>query len=138
MEQYTFANSFPGAIEGASFLQYNESIRLSEQALIDCSSSNSGWLGGSRVQAFKRVRDNHGIPTDKSYGNYRAQEGICELKGVVREAQNITWVQVPSGNIKAMKWALFNHGPVAVAVAVDADPASFYFYSKGVYFEPKW
>lgn len=45
------------------------------------------------------------------------------------------YVNVTSGNITALKAAIYKNGPVAVSI--DASRRSFSFYSNGVYYEPK-
>lgn len=45
------------------------------------------------------------------------------------------YVNVTSGNITAVKAAIYKHGPVAVSI--DASHKTFSFYSNGIYYEPK-
>lgn len=45
------------------------------------------------------------------------------------------YVNVTSGNITALKAAIYKHGPVAVSI--DASHKTFSFYSNGIYYEPK-
>lgn len=133
--------SSTGAIEGALFLHNGgKLIHLSQQALIDCSWNfdNYGCDGGENFRAYEWVRSNGGIPTEESYGNYKAQDGFCHVKdsNVTLVAPITGWVNVTRGNVNAMKVALFKHGPINVAI--DASQRTFGFYSHGVYYEPKW
>ena len=41
----------------------------------------------------------------------------------------------PSGDTQSLITAIFEHGPISVAI--DASHRSFSFYSNGVYFEPE-
>lgn len=130
-----------GAIEGALFLHNakKELIRLSEQALIDCSwgYENDGCDGGWDFQAFEWVKKNRGIPTEESYGSYKAQEGLCHVKhsDVVLKAPITGWVNVTSGDSNAMKFALLKHGPISAAIHA---PDSLLYYSNGVFSYSKW
>lgn len=45
------------------------------------------------------------------------------------------YVNITSGNITAVKAAIYKHGPVAVSI--DASHKTFSFYSNGIYYEPK-
>lgn len=129
-----------GTIEGALFLQNGgKLIRLSEQALIDCSwgYGNDGCNGGQEFRAYEWIQSNGGIPTDESYGSNKGQDGFCHAKNsnVTLVAPITGWVNV-TNDVNALKIALLKHGPVNVAI--DASQKSFHFYSNGIYFEPKW
>ena len=49
--------------------------------------------------------------------------------------QITNWHNTPQGNVQALVEAIYNNGPISVAI--DASHLSFAFYSHGVYFEPK-
>lgn len=76
-----------------------------------------------------------GIATDEDYGHYLGQDGKCHDKDVKKSVKLSGFVNVTSGDPEALKLALFNHGPVTVAI--DASHKSLSFYANGVYFEPK-
>lgn len=136
-----WAFSAAGSIEGALFLHNNgELIHLSEQALIDCSwgENNFGCNGGENYQAYEWILNNGGIPTDASYGEYKAQDSVCRAhdKNIAHVAEINGWVNVSRGNSNALKVALLKNGPNSVSI--DASPRSFSFYTNGIYYEPKW
>jgi len=124
-----------GTIEGRIFLTSGKRVRLSQQSLVDCSwgMGNDGCDGGEDFRAYKHIQA-HGIPLERDYGRYLGINGVCK--------QNFTekyflrdWVNIPSGDLEALKAALFEEGPISVGI--DASHPSFAFYNQGVYYEPK-
>lgn len=126
-----------GTIEGAYFVRYNRLIRLSQQALIDCSwgFGNNGCDGGEDFRSYQWMMKHGGLPTEDSYGPYEGQDGYCHVDNVTLTARISGYVNVTSGDAEALKIALFKHGPITVAI--DASHESFAFYSNGIYYEPK-
>lgn len=49
--------------------------------------------------------------------------------------QITNWYNTPEGDVQALVDAIYQHGPISVAI--DASHLSFGFYSHGVYFEPQ-
>lgn len=45
------------------------------------------------------------------------------------------FVSIPTGNVSALVMAIYENGPISVAI--DASHRSFSFYANGVYYEPK-
>lgn len=62
------------------------------------------------------------------------QNGFCHVNPLELIAPIQSYTNVTSGDVEALKMALFKHGPVAVSI--DAAHRSFVFYSHGVYYEP--
>ncbi|KAJ7304258.1 hypothetical protein JRQ81_011798 [Phrynocephalus forsythii] len=131
---WSFATT--GTLEGALFLKTGVLTSLSQQALIDCSwgFGNHACDGGEEWYAYEWIIKHGGIPSTDSYGPYMGQNGFCHYNQSQLMAALSGYVTVPSGNITALKAALYKHGPVTVNI--DASHKSFAFYASGIYFEP--
>jgi C1A family cysteine protease len=126
-----------GAVEGAHFLKTGELIRLSQQALIDCSwgYGNNGCDGGEDFRSYQYIQEHGGIPSADEYGPYLGIDGYCHSQNVTKAAKITGYVNVTSGDANALKLAIVKHGPISVAI--DASHKSLSFYANGVYYEPK-
>jgi len=102
-------------------------ISLSEQELIDCSTSDAGCNGGNPIFAFRdMIKHKMGLEAEDEYP-YAADNGIC-LANKTREQVFITdWTYV-SNNEDQIAAALVKYGPLAISV----NSTILQFYRKGV------
>nr|CAD7196992.1 unnamed protein product [Timema douglasi] len=124
-----------GAIEGAYFLKTGQLLRLSTQALIDCSwgYGNNGCDGGEDYRAYQWIIKHGGLPLEDEYGGYLGQDGYCHVNSVNLTAPIKGFVNVTSGDNNALKVAVAKTGPISVSI--DASHKTFSFYSNGMYYE---
>jgi len=127
--------STTGSTEGCHKIKGGTLTPLSEQNLMDCSTSygNEGCEGGLMTQAMRYIIHNHGIDTEASYP-YTAEDGTsCGYKAADSGATLTAYSNVASGNEDDLQASVYK-GPTSVAI--DASHSSFQFYSSGVYYEP--
>lgn len=124
-----------GTIEGTFFLKNDYLIRLSQQELMDCSwgEGNNACDGGEEFRAYQWIMKNGGLTTEDQYGQYLAQDGYCKEDQVEPIVKLQGYVNVTSGDLQALTFALAHQGPVSVGI--DASHKSLSFYSHGVYYE---
>jgi len=124
--------STTGSTEGCHSIKTGKLVSLSEQNLMDCSTSygNQGCDGGLMSLAFEYIINNKGIDTEQSYP-YTAEDGTsCNYTTANIGATLVSYVNVTSGDEDDLLSEAVN-GPVSVAI--DASQDSFQFYSSGVY-----
>jgi len=128
--------STTGSLEGQVFKKTGTLPDLSEQNLVDCSKSygNQGCHGGWMDWAFKYIRDNKGIDSEKGYPYYARELGYCYYNAQYNTATDSGFVDIPSGDENALKQAVATIGPISVAI--DATRPSFSSYRTGVYYDP--
>lgn len=130
-----WAFSSTGALEGHYAKKINKAVDLSEQNLVDCSRSygNMGCNGGLMPNAFRYIRDNHGVDTEASYP-YEGVDDKCRFKNKTVGANDKGYIEIPSGDERKLIQAIYTKGPISVAI--DASQESFHLYKSGVYNEP--
>ena len=129
-----WAFSTTGALEGQHFRKTGKLVSLSEQNLIDCDSKNDGCDGGDQELAFKYIRDNGGIDTEKSYPYEEKQGKKCRYSTNSTGTNCTGYIKVKQYNEDALVNATASVGPISVSI--DASRNSFTQYSSGVYYEP--
>jgi len=124
-----WAFSTTGSVEGAVAVKTGRLTSLSEQQLVDCSSSfgNMGCNGGLMDYAFKYIISNSGICSEASYP-YKGVDGSCQTCSPVSKIAS--YVDVPQNSEDALKAAVAQQ---PVSVAIEADQSGFQFYSGGVF-----
>lgn len=127
-----WAFSATGNIEGQWFLKKGQLVSLSEQNLVDCSHNggNQGCNGGLQPPAYEYVQNAGGIDTEASYP-YTGRDGSCKFQASNVGAKVSGYTMVTAKDENALKDAVANNGPVAVAI--NAASFSFQMYSSGVY-----
>jgi C1A family cysteine protease len=122
-----WAFSTVASLEAHHALKKGSILSLSEQQLVDCSTSygNQGCNGGMYEAAFQYVRDN-GITTEGEYP-YVGYDQSCSYQKDGKVKVN-SYAEV-SADANQMKAALMK-GPVSVAV--EADTQVFQSYSGGI------
>jgi len=130
-----WAFSSTGALEGAWFLKKKSLVNLSEQQLVDCSTTqgNQGCNGGLMDYAFQYVIDNKGLTTDKAYPYTATGPNNCVAKGLPVAATASAFKDVPVNSQTALMTAVVQQ---PVAVAIEADQDSFQLYASGVLTKP--
>jgi KDEL-tailed cysteine endopeptidase len=122
--------STTGSVEGAHFLKTGQLVSLSEQQLVDCSGAegNQGCNGGLMDQAFQYIIDNKGLCTEAAYP-YQGVDGNCASTTCTVAATITSFSDVPGSNEVALETAIAQQ---PVSIAIEADQASFQFYTSGV------
>jgi len=123
--------STTGSTEGIHALKTGNLVSLSEQNLMDCSTSygNQGCNGGLMDDAFKYIVANNGIDTEASYP-YEGVQGTCAFSAANVGATITSYQDVSSGSESDLATAALQQ---TVSVAIDASHTSFQLYISGIY-----
>jgi cathepsin L len=129
--------SATGSMEGAHAISTGKLVSLSEQNLVDCSTSqgNEGCGGGWPEWAISYVIENKGIDTEVSYpytatGPNTCQYNAANIGATMSGCHDI----MPRKSEPALQSAIRTVGPISVAI--DASHSSFQLYQSGIYYEP--
>ncbi len=104
-------------------------LDLSEQVLTSC--ANVGTCSGGLIDAASDfIRDN-GLPQESCYP-YIASDGICSnaCSNWLTDSYKITDWYLVDPTVNAIKYAVYNLGPVVTLMAAHTD---FFYYSSGIY-----
>lgn len=120
--------STTGAVEGLHQIKTGELVSLSEQDLVDCSSSygNQGCNGGLMDDGFQYIIDN-GLCTESEY-SYKGKDGNCKP---CKRKKYITGCSDVKPDSEDDLMHAVSRQPVSIAI--EADKLSFQFYRSGVY-----
>lgn len=123
--------SATGSLEGQHAKLTGNLVSLSEQQLVDCSTSfgNHGCQGGLMDNAFRYLRTVKD-DTEASYP-YKAENGKCKYNPATAVVGDTGYTDIPKKDEDALQEAVANVGPISVAM--DASHLSFQMYHSGVY-----
>lgn len=122
-----WAFSTTGTVEGQHAKVKNNLVSLSEQNLVDCSSSNHGCEGGWPSLAMGYIKQN-GVDTEDFYGYVGIDEQCNYNISHVGSFVNNT-VLIPR-NMSDLYHAIGTVGPISIAIDAEDD---FQFYKDGIY-----
>lgn len=102
--------------------------------MIDCSGhyGNHGCKGGNPTSAYRYIKDNNGIDTEKSYP-YEARDNSCRYNPRNSGATDRGFVLIKRKDETQLKNAVATIGPIAILM--DASRVSFQHYREGVYYD---
>ena len=125
-----WAFSSAEAVESIWAINNKQLYNLSEQELIDCTTSygNHGCEGGSMLYGFQYIVDN-GLCTNISYP-YVAQDQMCSNTTCDKVVKIHNFSLVEQNNENILKRAVAQN---PVSVAIQANKRSFQFYQSGIY-----
>jgi len=127
--------SATGSMEGEQFIKKGKLVSLSEQNLVDCSTSqgNQGCNGGLMDYAFQYVISNGGLDTEDSYPYTATGPNNCQYNPANSAETLSSFTDVSQGDEGALATAVMQQ---PTSVAIDASQPSFQSYTGGVYYEP--
>jgi len=123
-----WAFSTTGGIEGAWHIATGNLQTLSEQQLVDCSSSNKGCDGGNAALAIS-FEKGHDVCTESSYP-YKGRDGSCKSSCTTAIPKGgVSGYKSVGRSESSLKSAIQNQ---PVSIAIEADQSSFQHYKSGV------
>jgi C1A family cysteine protease len=124
---YTFSST--GALEGLYFIKKGTLVSLSEQQLLDCTSSsgNQGCSGGLMDNCFKYTQSK-GIEKEADYG-YTGKAGTCAYSASKTVYKNTAYADVTANDFTQLRVAVKAQ---PVSVAVEADQDAWKLYKSGI------
>ncbi|XP_060195285.1 zingipain-2-like [Lycium barbarum] len=122
-----WAFSAVGALEGAYQIATRQKIELSEQELLDCSTSNNGCSGGFTIRAFDFIIENGGISTESDYP-YERQQYPCRSQELTPAVKISSYQVVPESETTFLQ--AVTQQPVSIGIAASQE---FQFYAGGTY-----
>ncbi|XP_071863674.1 cathepsin L4 isoform X1 [Bombus fervidus] len=127
-----YAYSVATSIQGQIFKKTGMLIPLSEQQLIDCSTStgNLGCSGGSLRNTLRYLEKAKGLMPQSHY-SYTAKQGPCRFVEDLSVVNITSWAVLPARDEKTLEAAVATIGPIAASV--NASPKTFQLYHTGVY-----
>ncbi|KAF1745554.1 hypothetical protein MXB_2148 [Myxobolus squamalis] len=125
-----YAFSAVGAVESHFAKKVGFLVNLSEQEIVDCSTSygNQQCEGGFMDLAFEYMMAN-GLSNESSY-QYTGYEEVCLKKNKNHTHKLLKYNDIKEGNEHQLVRALSFEGPVSIAI--DANHDEFTFYEGGV------
>jgi C1A family cysteine protease len=126
-----WAFSTTGSTESAVAIKTGKLNSLSEQQLVDCSSSygNMGCNGGLMDYAFKYIIGNGGLCSEQDYP-YTATDGTCKSSSCSSVSSISSYQDVAQDSEDALQAAVASQ---PVSVAIEADQSGFQLYSSGIF-----
>jgi len=126
-----WAFSTTGSTEGSVAIKTGKLNSLSEQQLVDCSTSygNMGCNGGLMDYAFEYIIGNGGICSEEAYP-YTGADGTCKSSSCQSVSSIASYQDVSQESEQALMAAVAQQ---PVSVAIEADQSGFQFYSSGVF-----
>nr|QOV03083.1 cathepsin L13 [Dysdercus peruvianus] len=128
-----WAFSTTGSMEGQLFKKTGKLVSLSEQNLVDCATKeygNNGCNGGYMTKAFRYIKENNGIDSEKDYP-YEGKERSCRYQKPKVAGTLSGYGTVPYKNEEELKKAVATVGPISIAI--NSSPHTLLFYKSGVY-----
>jgi len=129
-----WAFSAVAALESAYFIKNGKLIEFSEQELVSCEQDCYGCQGGLMDSAFQWTTQNGGLCAEDTYpytSGTTSARGLCQTTTCtsVPGSQPKGFIDIQPNEPSLLR-ALFENGPVSVAI--EADQSVFQFYHNGV------